>query len=82
MFFTKNETFGVASANCLNAIYRQLALFERSGGGNCEAISDGAERVLNFLILYTHPHTHTPTHPPIHTYSLHKTLLSTYMRRS
>jgi hypothetical protein len=29
-------------------------LFERSGGGNCEAISDVAERVLNFSILYTH----------------------------
>jgi hypothetical protein len=28
--------------------------FERSGGGNCEAISDVAERVLNFSILYTH----------------------------
>jgi hypothetical protein len=40
-----------------------------------EAISDGAERVLNFSILYTHPHI--PTHTP-----LHKTLLSTYMRRS
>jgi hypothetical protein len=24
-----------------------------------EAIYDGAERVLNFSILYTHPHTHT-----------------------
>jgi hypothetical protein len=42
-----------------------------------EAISDGAERVLKFSILYTHPHTHTPTHTP-----LHKTLLITYMRRS
>jgi hypothetical protein len=51
--------------------------FERSVGGNCEAISDGAERVLNFSILYTHPHTHPYTHTP-----LHKTLLSTYMRRS
>jgi hypothetical protein len=29
-------------------------LFERSGGGNCEAISDVAERVMNFSILYTH----------------------------
>jgi hypothetical protein len=28
--------------------------FERSGGGHCEAISDVAERVLNFSILYTH----------------------------
>jgi hypothetical protein len=28
--------------------------FERSGGGNCEAIFDGAERVLKFSILYTH----------------------------
>jgi hypothetical protein len=27
-----------------------------------EAISDGAERVLNFSILYTHPPTPTPTH--------------------
>jgi hypothetical protein len=30
-----------------------------------EAISDGAERVLKFSILYTHPHTHTTTHPHI-----------------
>jgi hypothetical protein len=37
-----------------------------------EAISDGAERVLKFSILYTHPHT--PTHTP-----LHKTLLRTYI---
>jgi hypothetical protein len=38
-------------------IFDKKLFFERSGGGNCEAISDGAERVLNFSILYTHPHT-------------------------
>jgi hypothetical protein len=32
-----------------------------------EAISDGAERVLNFSILYTHP----PTHPHILPYIKH-----------
>jgi hypothetical protein len=43
-----------------------------------EAISDGAERVLKFLILYTHPHTpthtptqYTPTHPHILPYIKH-----------
>jgi hypothetical protein len=48
-----------------------------------EAISDGAERVLNFSILYppTHPHTHTHTYTYTHT-PLHKTRLSTYMQRS
>jgi cyclophilin family peptidyl-prolyl cis-trans isomerase len=50
--------------------------FECSVGGNCEAISDGAERVLNFSILYTHPHTQTYIHTP----GLHKTLLSTYYK--
>jgi hypothetical protein len=35
-----------------------------------EAISDGAERVLKFSILYTHPHTHPPTHPHILPYIL------------
>jgi hypothetical protein len=34
--------------------YTLEILFERSGGGNCEAISDVAERVLDFSILYTH----------------------------
>jgi hypothetical protein len=34
--------------------FLNFRFFERSGGGNCEAISDGAERVLNFSILYTH----------------------------
>jgi hypothetical protein len=46
--------------NCTDSVHtvsRAFLLFERSGGGNCEAISDGAERVLNFSILYTHPHT-------------------------
>jgi hypothetical protein len=43
-----------------------------------EAISDGAERVLKFSILYTHPHTPTPTHTPTNT-PLHKTLLRTYI---
>jgi hypothetical protein len=50
MFFTKNETFGVASANCLNAIYRQLALFERSGESS---------ELFDFVYTPTHPHTHT-----------------------
>jgi hypothetical protein len=36
-----------------------------------EAISDGAERVLKFSILYTHPHTHTHTHPHILPYIKH-----------
>jgi hypothetical protein len=58
----------IMSADFSNAAEEEIA-------SRSEAISDGAERVLNFSILYTHPHIPTNT-------SLHKTLLSTYMRRS
>jgi hypothetical protein len=64
------DACGVNMNNNSNAAEEEIA-------SRSEAISDGAERVLKFSILYTHPHTHTHPHTP-----LHKTLLSTYMRRS
>jgi hypothetical protein len=47
--------------------YYYLNAAEEEIASRSEAISDGAERVLNFSILYTHPPT--PTQPHTHTYS-------------
>jgi hypothetical protein len=71
------------NVSCCERAYSNAA--EEEIASRSEAISDGAERVLKFSILYTQPHTHTTTHPHNHTPThtpLHKTLLSTYMRRS
>jgi hypothetical protein len=59
---TAGESGAVSLTLYSNAAEEEIA-------SRSEAISDGAERVLKFSILYTHPHTHTHTHPHTHTYS-------------